>query len=649
MKPRILRASIHRTLRHKVDLPTVHSALSPLRPRIRLRVGVSGHRVPPKLPVESEAPVRAAVDHVLALIVGAANEAQRASLSSLPAAAAAGDRPAGGNVDCEFAVVSSLAEGADRIVAEAGLAAGFDLEVVLPVSRDEYARDFTTESSLAAYRQLLDRAAAVFELDGAPEDRPRAYEAAGFVMLANVDVVIAIWDGKEANGIGGTAHIVSRAIADGIPILWIEPANPKGLKLSWSPAGEVPPANASARPAEAFRDADANTVIGTIEEIICPPAQHQSRLALTRYLEEPERRWNFCPWYPLLLLIFGGRPLRRTDFHLRQSLLDTKEQWTKFLAELPPDRAQRPAIETILLPAFSAADHLAIYYAVVYRSTYVFNFLFAAVAVALALGGIFTHDPTTKSHLVLAELATIIAILVTWLRGHRLHWHRRWLEYRRLAECLRHMRILAPIGSEGPVDRPGRSLDIDEQDWVNWYAWSLRRELPLPDRAVDPAYLSALRQAVRSVEIAGQIEYHAGNAARFAKLEPRIHRGEQLFFGMTGALCIVYLVFDWFGGLPNVAAEYGDHILGAFTFLTALFPTLGAALGGIYVQGDFKTVAEQSKRTAQRLAAIDKILADEPLVFAKFADRIEKTSDVMMSDLLEWQTVFRTRPLSLPA
>jgi hypothetical protein len=47
--------------------------------------------------------------------------------------------------------------------------------------------------------------------------------------------------------------------------------------------------------------------------------------------------------------------------------------------------------------------------------------------------------------------------------------------------------------------------------------------------------------------------------------------------------------------------------------------------------------------------AIDKILADDPLILARIADRVEKTSDVMMSDVLEWQTVFRTRPLSLPA
>ena len=80
-----------------------------------------------------------------------------------------------------------------------------------------------------------------------------------------------------------------------------------------------------------------------------------------------------------------------------------------------------------------------------------------------------------------------------------------------------------------------------------------------------------------------------------------------------------------------------------------VMPTLGSALGAIYAQGDFKTVAEQSKRTAARLAVLDKILAEEPLEFARLADRVQKTSDIMMVDLEEWQTVFRARPLSLPA
>ena len=53
----------------------------------------------------------------------------------------------------------------------------------------------------------------------------------------------------------------------------------------------------------------------------------------------------------------------------------------------------------------------------------------------------------------------------------------------------------------------------------------------------------------------------------------------------------------------------------AFHVLTALLPAMCAALVSIRVQGDFKTSAQQSERTAIRLEAIDYTLAEE---FAEF-------------------------------
>ena len=107
------------------------ASLSPPPPRIRLRVGVTGHRVPPKLPIQSEAPLRARLDRILATVI----ESARQSDSDFPGGASA-------NSGSEFVIVSSLAEGSDRLVAEAGLAGGYTLEAVLPFARAEYARDF---------------------------------------------------------------------------------------------------------------------------------------------------------------------------------------------------------------------------------------------------------------------------------------------------------------------------------------------------------------------------------------------------------------------------------------------------------------------------------------------------------------------------
>jgi len=216
-----------------------------------LRIGVSGHRVPPKLPEESEAPLRAQIDRMLAAIVDIARKVNSASA---------------------FVIVSSLAEGSDRIVAAAGLAIGFALQAVLPFDTAEYERDFETQASRREFDELLARACDVFELDGEADQRPRAYEAAGLFMLANIDVLIAIWDGEAAAGIGGTAQIVERAIADGIVVVWIEPNHPNAIRISRPSAG-AESAGTRAGLKSTFRPADVASVTGAVEKILTSPTQ----------------------------------------------------------------------------------------------------------------------------------------------------------------------------------------------------------------------------------------------------------------------------------------------------------------------------------------------------------------------------------------
>ncbi len=76
-------------------------------------------------------------------------------------------------------LVSALAEGADRMAAQAALDLGERLEVVLPFAQKEYERDFETAESRQEFRALLGRASAVITRDGDKKDRPRSYEACG--------------------------------------------------------------------------------------------------------------------------------------------------------------------------------------------------------------------------------------------------------------------------------------------------------------------------------------------------------------------------------------------------------------------------------------------------------------------------------------
>lgn len=127
-----------------------------------------------------------------------------------------------------FELYTSLAEGADRLVAGRALfLLQAQLVVILPMSLPDYLTDFSAQSQNelgAALRQ----AKKVIEMPPltAPQlTRSAAYEAAGRYMLDHVGVLIAVWDGQLARGPGGTGQIVTEARQRGMPVAWVYAGN----------------------------------------------------------------------------------------------------------------------------------------------------------------------------------------------------------------------------------------------------------------------------------------------------------------------------------------------------------------------------------------------------------------------------------------
>ena len=122
-------------------------------------------------------------------------------------------------------VLSSLAEGADQLVASVALERGAILIAPLPMPLEEYRKDFQlglTPNALSEFDRLLARAAAAPEiplLDGATiealrdDARRRAmqYREAGLYIVRHCQILLALWDGDESDvKTGGTAEIVRR-------------------------------------------------------------------------------------------------------------------------------------------------------------------------------------------------------------------------------------------------------------------------------------------------------------------------------------------------------------------------------------------------------------------------------------------------------
>ena len=118
-------------------------------------------------------------------------------------------------------VITSLAAGADQLVASELLRIGGRLHVIVPCRG--YERTFAAEEDLAAFRSLLERAHDVTRLDHA-EPSEEAFLAAGESVVNNCEMVIAVWDGEPARGRGGTADIVryARDTGKAVRIVWPE-------------------------------------------------------------------------------------------------------------------------------------------------------------------------------------------------------------------------------------------------------------------------------------------------------------------------------------------------------------------------------------------------------------------------------------------
>jgi hypothetical protein len=134
-------------------------------------------------------------------------------------------------------VLSALAEGADRLVARRALRLGGGLLALLPLTLADYQQDFATAESRAEFCGLLQRAEQVIQLPPAPS-RDAAYAAVGSYTLEHCHVLMALWDGQEAQGQGGTGETVLAARRLGLPVAWIHAGNRRPCTLESTTLGE---------------------------------------------------------------------------------------------------------------------------------------------------------------------------------------------------------------------------------------------------------------------------------------------------------------------------------------------------------------------------------------------------------------------------
>ena len=124
-------------------------------------------------------------------------------------------------------VVNSLAEGADQLATRRVLArkdAG--LTAILPFSQSQVRQAFQNPEDRTEFESLLDCANEIIEIP-AQASINDAYAAAGQEILERINILLALWDGRAAQGRGGTGAVVHCARSRGLPIAWVHAGNRK--------------------------------------------------------------------------------------------------------------------------------------------------------------------------------------------------------------------------------------------------------------------------------------------------------------------------------------------------------------------------------------------------------------------------------------
>jgi predicted Rossmann fold nucleotide-binding protein DprA/Smf involved in DNA uptake len=115
--------------------------------------------------------------------------------------------------------ISSLAAGADQLFCEIVLKCGGILHIVIPCHG--YEKTFNNQEDLLRYLDILEKARTVETLEN-DEPSEDAFLEAGKHIVDLSELMVAVWDGLEAKGKGGTGDIVSYALELGreIVVIW---------------------------------------------------------------------------------------------------------------------------------------------------------------------------------------------------------------------------------------------------------------------------------------------------------------------------------------------------------------------------------------------------------------------------------------------
>jgi hypothetical protein len=501
-------------------------------------------------------------------------------------------------------LLSSLAEGSDQLAAEVALDLGLRVIAPLPIPVELYRDDFDAPS-----REVLDQQVQRVEVVTLPlrqgkhiddvaaygSARDAQYAQAGIFVSSHCHILLALWDGKPSDQLGGTAQVVHFHLH-----------------------GEMP--------GQIERRHIAATLLGLDEETLVYhlPANREGDADITnigpRWLTANEGVRSSTDMPSLFDFMFRRHAGFNADMH-------------KYAAEIAAQGVACP-----IQREFAAADWLARTYqrrvTRVLRITYV---LVALMGLAFfSYTHVAAHDMVIYSFLLLF----LIGVGVVLLAGRR-EWQRKYLDYRALAEGLRvqsYWRRAGIVNLATPIFAHDNFLQKQDVE-LGWIRNVMRGAsldgmlVPVPDTAeqVD----AVIREWIGTAQSGGQLQYYARTSVRKERLK---HRAELLGLccvGLGVAISVVLVIF---------ARQFDAHLKHVLVSAMAIL----SVLAGVHEAYEYK---KADKELIKQYRFMQRIFGAAQRRLATTSDVEDKRrilralGEAALTEHAEWTLMHRERPL----
>ena len=523
-------------------------------------------------------------------------------------------------------VLSALAEGGDQLVAREALAAGACVIAPLPLPQESYTEDFIDAENRAVFVELCQRAEVVqlplvrgntpaaIAVHG--EARDQQYAQAGIFVASHSHILLTLWDGRESDLLGGTAQVVHYALHGIMPGL-IE------------------------------RRRGTNAVLDSLDEsivyhIVCSRTDANGALqAPLDSLAPLQTRWisqkQACSTAAGMPDEFHRMFARMQEFNIDQH---TSADEIRSSAAASGNAAD-VASKNILDDLFSAADGLAIHFQrrVLWamRSTHVLAVLTGIAFVS------YSDLPTNMPFQFYAIYVFIILFgaggLLAWLARRR-DWHRKYVDYRALAEGLRvqrwwrRARVVEAGSSAFAYENFLRKQDI-ELGWIRNVMRAASLDSNDHKPVSDTELAAVIADWVGAPGSGGQLDYYARKTAHRSRRHRLTRRLGMACLWVSISIGVLLALFQ---------RQFGSDNTNLLVSAMGVLAIIAAARESYaYRKGD-KELSKQYRYMLD-IFANARAKLDEARAAGDKREILRELGEAALAEHSEWALMHRERPL----